>query len=74
LKPFFIAAGRGTFRKNKQNYEYKVPSAVTGRYEDLALLISFLASGEARHLNGADIRLDGGFLLHYMDHKMKRPK
>lgn len=56
-----------------EDYEYKVPNAVLGSVEDLASLALFLASDQARYLNGADIRLDGGFLLHYMDFKMKRP-
>ena len=54
-------------------YEYKVPNAVLGRNEDLAELVLFLASDEARCINGSDIKLDGGFLLHYMNFKMKRP-
>ncbi|QAY65950.1 SDR family NAD(P)-dependent oxidoreductase [Paenibacillus protaetiae] len=56
------------------NYEYKVPSGKAGRCEDAAKLALFLCSEEAGYVNGADIRLDGGFLLHYMDHKMKRPR
>lgn len=56
-----------------EDYAYKVPNAVLGSYNDLAQLALFLASGEARYINGADIRLDGGFLQHYMDLKMKRP-
>nr|WP_202887727.1 SDR family oxidoreductase [Cohnella zeiphila] len=55
------------------SYRYKVPNAVLGTHEDLAELALFLASGEARYLNGTDIRMDGGFLLHYLDFKMKRP-
>lgn len=54
-------------------YEYKVPNAVLGSYDDLAELVLFLSSDEARYVNGSDIRLDGGFLLHYMNFKMKRP-
>lgn len=56
-----------------EDYAYKVPNAVLGSYDDLAQLSLFLASGEAQYVNGADIRLDGGFLQHYMDFKMKRP-
>jgi glucose 1-dehydrogenase len=54
-------------------YQYKVPNAVPGTYDDLAQIVSFLCSDEARYVNGADIRLDGGFLMHYMDFKMKKP-
>nr|MBC9199062.1 SDR family oxidoreductase [Paenibacillus sp. PL91] len=55
------------------DYEFKVPNAVLGSHEDLAELVTFLSSDEARYINGSDIRLDGGFLLHYMNFKMKRP-
>ncbi|GGD57138.1 SDR family NAD(P)-dependent oxidoreductase [Paenibacillus nasutitermitis] len=55
------------------SYERKIPSDQPGSYEDLAHLVLYLVSDEARYINGTDIRLDGGFLLHYMDHKMKRP-
>lgn len=57
-----------------RSYETKVPSARLGTAEDIANVARFLASNEARCVNGADLRLDGGFLLHYMDHKMKRPR
>ncbi len=53
-------------------YQNKVPNASLGDMEDLANLVLFLSTDEARYINGADIRLDGGFLMHYMDHKMKR--
>jgi NAD(P)-dependent dehydrogenase (short-subunit alcohol dehydrogenase family) len=56
------------------SYQYKVPRAELGTYDDLAGLVLYLASEEARHVNGADIRLDGGFLMHYMDFKMKKPQ
>ncbi|MNE75690.1 putative 2,4-dienoyl-CoA reductase [compost metagenome] len=55
------------------DYEYKVPNAVLGSHDDLAELIHFLSSDSSRYINGSDIRLDGGFLLHYMNFKMKRP-
>ncbi|WP_199613704.1 SDR family NAD(P)-dependent oxidoreductase [Paenibacillus alkalitolerans] len=53
-------------------YQYKVPNAFLGSYDDLAHLVLFLSTDEARYVNGAEIRMDGGFLMHYMDHKMKR--
>lgn len=56
------------------SYRYKVPDGVLGTYEDLAELVLYLATDEARYLNGADIRMDGGFLMHYMDFKMKKPR
>jgi Dehydrogenases with different specificities (related to short-chain alcohol dehydrogenases) len=55
------------------DYRYKVPGAKLGTDNDLAELAFFLAGEEAGYLNGADIRLDGGFLLHYMDHRMNKP-
>lgn len=56
------------------SYQYKVPSTELGTHESLAELVLFLASDEARCLNGADIRMDGGFLMHYLDFKMKKPQ
>ncbi|GMK45410.1 SDR family NAD(P)-dependent oxidoreductase [Paenibacillus glycanilyticus] len=55
------------------DYRYKVPGGKLGTAKDLAELAFFLAGEEAGYLNGADIRLDGGFLLHYMDHRMNKP-
>lgn len=55
------------------DYRYKVPGTKLGTASDLAELAFFLAGEEAGYLNGADIRLDGGFLLHYMDHRMNKP-
>ncbi|KRW91380.1 hypothetical protein SD51_09355 [Alicyclobacillus tengchongensis] len=54
------------------DYQYKVPSATLGTADDVAEAVAWMASDAAKYLNGAIIRLDGGFLLHYMDHKMKR--
>lgn len=56
------------------SYRYKVPKASLGSYQDAAHLAFFLSSEEAAYINGADIRLDGGFMLHYMDHKIMKPK
>lgn len=55
------------------SYQYKVPNANLGSHDDLAHLVLYLSTDEARYVNGADIRMDGGFLMHYMDFKMKRP-
>lgn len=55
------------------DYRYKVPGTKLGTAHDLADLAFFLAGEESGYLNGADIRLDGGFLLHYMDHRMNKP-
>ncbi|WP_028610766.1 SDR family NAD(P)-dependent oxidoreductase [Paenibacillus harenae] len=64
---------QSTFSTLYRDYEYKVPNAVLGTADDLAELVLFLSSDAARYINGSDIRLDGGFLLHYMNFKMKRP-
>lgn len=56
-----------------EDYQYKVPGTELVTGEDLSGLVVYLASDEARHLNGADIRLDGGFLNHYLDVKMNKP-
>lgn len=55
------------------SYRYKVPSAKLGTLWDLAELAFFLSQNESSYLNGADIRLDGGFLMHYMDNRMLKP-
>jgi 3-oxoacyl-[acyl-carrier protein] reductase len=55
-----------------EHYRTKVPNAVPGTHDDLAEAVLFLASDESRFVNGADIRVDGGFLMHYLDGKMKR--
>ncbi|TBL71600.1 SDR family NAD(P)-dependent oxidoreductase [Paenibacillus thalictri] len=57
-----------------ESYIYKVPGAKPVTYRDLADCVAYLAADSSRYLNGAELRLDGGFLLHYMDHKMKRPE
>jgi glucose 1-dehydrogenase len=62
-----------TFSTLYESYQSKIPNTVMGTYEDLASLVLYLASDESRYVNGAAIRLDGGFLNHYMDHKMKKP-
>ena len=56
-----------------EDYEYKAPSTELATHGDLASLIVYLSGDEAKHLNGADIRLDGGFLNHYLDIKMNMP-
>ncbi|WP_178021579.1 SDR family NAD(P)-dependent oxidoreductase [uncultured Paenibacillus sp.] len=65
---------RSTLTTLYRSYETKIPSARLGTAEDIANVARFLASDEARFVNGADLRLDGGFLLHYLDQKMKRPR
>jgi glucose 1-dehydrogenase len=61
-----------TFSTLYESYETKIPNAVMGTYEDLSSLVLYLAGDESRYVSGAAIRMDGGFLNHYMDHKMKK--
>lgn len=72
-----VAGDNETFKSGLstlyEDYTYKVPRAELGTPEDIANCALFLATDEARFINGADIRLDGGFVLHYMNHKMKKP-
>jgi len=53
------------------DYQSKVPSRRLGRPEDLANVVGFLLSAKSAHIHGATIRVDGGFLLHYVDEKMR---
>lgn len=50
-----------------EGYSYKVPSGYIGNEEDIAALAVFLMSERARYINGAEIRMDGGLVLHYLD-------
>lgn len=61
----------GGFSDLYDDYLRKLPSLALGDYGDLADAVLFLCSDEARYINGADLRLDGGFLLHYLDSKKK---
>lgn len=54
------------------DYERKTPLR-PAQASDLASLAIYLSGETAGALHGATIRLDGGLLLHYMDHKMKPP-
>lgn len=49
----------------------KVPGGRAGAPEDAAYAVRMLVDGRARHINGAEIRVDGGFLLHYQDGKIR---
>ncbi|OXM87499.1 SDR family NAD(P)-dependent oxidoreductase [Paenibacillus rigui] len=64
---------RSTLSTLYEDVQYKIPSTVMGTYNDLAEAILYLATDASRYVNGADLRLDGGFLLHYMNHKMNKP-
>ena len=43
----------------------KVPRKKAGTQEEIAGVAAFLASDDAAFVNGANIRADGGFMLHY---------
>ncbi len=49
--------------------QYKVPAGRLGKAQDIAPLAAFLLSDRASFVNGVRVRADGGFLLHYIDHK-----
>lgn len=48
-----------------KNYEYKIPMGSFISYKDVVNLVLFLGSDESIFLNGANICMDGGFLLNY---------
>jgi glucose 1-dehydrogenase len=55
------------------DYDRKVPLPTgPGQPEDVADAVLWLLGDGARFVNGAEMRVDGGFTLHYMDHKMRR--
>jgi glucose 1-dehydrogenase len=55
-----------------RDFQRKIPSTQLGTPDDIAHLVGFLALPASAFLNGANIRLDGGFSLHYMDHQMRQ--
>ena len=50
-----------------EGYRYKVPCGEPVSPEDAAQLALYLLEGQSRYINGAEIRMDGGLLLHYLD-------
>ena len=50
-----------------EGYLYKIPSGYVGGPEDVAALTAYLLSDDARYVNGAEVRMDGGLTLHYID-------
>ncbi|TDF94163.1 SDR family NAD(P)-dependent oxidoreductase [Paenibacillus piri] len=63
---------RSDFSTLYHDYQYKVPGTVLGTQDDIADCVLYLSTDASRYVNGTDIRLDGGFVLHYMDHKMNK--
>jgi glucose 1-dehydrogenase len=50
----------------------KAPSPDAPGWDRVAAVVGFLASDAAGFVQGAEIRVDGGLVLHYMDHKLRR--
>jgi len=46
----------------KRHLESKIPLARLGKTEEVAKLVTFLASDEASYITGADFKIDGGYL------------
>lgn len=44
---------------------YRIPRKEPGKPKEIAGIAAFLASEDANFVNGASIRADGGFMLHY---------
>ena len=45
--------------------EHRIPRGKAGKPEEVAGIAAFLASEDSNFVNGASIRADGGFMLHY---------
>lgn len=52
-----------------EGVKYKIPSGYIGSFADVAAAISWILSDECRYMNGAEIRIDGGLVLHILDAK-----
>lgn len=48
-------------------YSYKIPLCGGRNEEEAARMCTFLLSDDCGFLNGAEIRMDGGAMLHYLD-------
>jgi NAD(P)-dependent dehydrogenase (short-subunit alcohol dehydrogenase family) len=48
-----------------EDYKSRVPMGIARNMDNLASLVTYIASDEARYIHGSDIRIDGGFLMHY---------
>ena len=58
---------RSAYSSFYEGYAYKIPSGYVGNAQDTARLALFLLARENRYINGAEIRMDGGLILHYLD-------
>lgn len=64
ISPGHISCGHN-YEKNRGTYEFKsminkMPMGKLGKPEDVANTVAFLCSGQAKHINGANIIIDGG--------------
>ncbi len=50
-----------------EGYRYKIPSGYAGSAEDAAEGVLYLMSEKSAYVNGAELRMDGGLLLQYLD-------
>ncbi|MGP8313600.1 SDR family NAD(P)-dependent oxidoreductase [Enterocloster aldenensis] len=64
-----VFAPKSSYTTLYEGYQYKIPSGMEGSASDVAQLCSFLLDSRCRYVNGAEIRMDGGLLLHYIDEK-----
>jgi NAD(P)-dependent dehydrogenase (short-subunit alcohol dehydrogenase family) len=55
------AAGAGDAEKAKQQFESAIAAGRYGTPEEVTALVAFLASGDARYVNGAVYTVDRGY-------------
>ncbi|MCC2875457.1 SDR family oxidoreductase [Lachnoclostridium pacaense] len=64
-----VFAPKSSYTTLYEGYQYKIPSGTVGSASDTAQLCGFLLDSRCRYVNGTEIRMDGGLLLHYIDEK-----
>lgn len=64
--PVWTALGRKAWAdvKVREAYQRSIPTGDFAEPEEVAQAVSFLIQDSARNINGADIKLDGGFTVH----------